>query len=96
LIPSELQTLTKNPIQGIVVLFLQLITGYGMKACGWILLCKFDVWPVQSQRAKLNVRLWNRKCELMQRGRDYIGIVTLAADLELFKTGNNVCWTFHF
>jgi hypothetical protein len=32
----------------------------------------------------------------MQKGIDSMETITMDADLELFKNGNSVCWSFHF
>jgi hypothetical protein len=96
LIPSEAQTFAKNPIQKMVLDFLRIITGCGKKTCRWILLREFDMWPVQSQWAILCVRIWTKNCESMRKGTDSMETVTMDADLELFRSGNTVCWSFHF
>ena len=54
------------------------------------------MWPVQSQWAILCVRIWTKNCESMRKGTDSMETVTMDADLELFRSGNTVCWSFHF
>ena len=95
LMPSQSCTF-KNPMQILILEFIRIISGCGRKTSRWILLREFDMWPVQAQWARLCVKFWNKIILSINEGEDSIENVALIADLDLFKKGNKVCWSFQF
>jgi hypothetical protein len=80
-----------NPLQGLVLKYLRIITGCNRSTSRWVLLRECGIQPVQVQWACLCARKWNTEVN-----RDNLTGRTLKSDVHLFLRGCDKCWVGQF
>lgn len=83
----------QNPTQKLVIAFLRTISGCHRKVCQWTLLMCFGLQPVQVKWASLCARIWKQYTDPTA---PTLAHTTMMSDLDLFRNGNDLCWSARF
>jgi len=82
-----------NPPQGVVFMFLRLISGCRRSTDRVVLLREFNLAPMQVMYGRLCARMWNRALSGRLTG---VMRTAMVADVQLFRAQNAQCWTTTF